>query len=87
VPEVVDPGVTGFIVRSVDEAAEAVRKAATLDRAAIRAVFERRFSVATMSNNYLDLYSRLGRPASGAATRPPGRRESCATDPDGALRA
>ena len=87
VPEVVDPGVTGFIVRSVDEAAEAVRKAARLDRAAIRAVFERRFSVATMSNNYLDLYSRLVRRASGAALPLRSRHESCATDPDGALRA
>ena len=86
VPEVVDHGVTGFIVRSVDEAVEAVRSAATLDRAAVRATFERRFSVTTMSNNYLDLYSRLARPGVGAATRLRDRQESCAADSDGAIR-
>ncbi len=86
VPEVVDPGITGYIVRTVDEAADAVRRAATLDRGTVRATFERRFSVATMSNNYLDLYSRLVRPAFGAATRLRDRQESCAADPDGAIR-
>jgi glycosyltransferase involved in cell wall biosynthesis len=86
VPEVVDPGVSGYIVNAVDEAADAVHRAATLDRGAVRATFERRFSVSTMSNNYLDLYSRLARPASGAATRLREREESCAADPDGAIR-
>ena len=88
VPEVVDPGVTGFVVHSVDEAVDAVRKTASLERIAIRAVFERRFSVATMSKSYLDLYARLGRPASRRGGAPAsGRRESCTADSDGALRA
>jgi glycosyltransferase involved in cell wall biosynthesis len=86
VPEVVDEGITGFIVRSVEAAAEAAHRAAALDRATIRAVFDRRFSVDTMARNYLDLYARLGRPASGAAKRLRGTRERCAADPDGALR-
>ena len=62
VPEIVDDGVTGFIVRSSDEAVAAVERAASLDRARIRAVFEKRFSVTAMANRYLDLYARVGRP-------------------------
>jgi glycosyltransferase involved in cell wall biosynthesis len=63
VPEVVDDGVTGFIVRSIDEALAALKRVGTLDRRRVRATFERRFSATTMSKNYLSLYSRLIRPA------------------------
>ena len=87
VREIVDHGVTGFIVRSVDEAVAAAERIATLDRARIRATFERRFSVATMSNNYLGLYSRLCRPAIRAPRSSRRRRESLAADTDAALRA
>lgn len=59
VPEVVDHGVTGFVVSSEKEAIEAVERAGTLDRRRIRAVFERRFTAPTMARNYLDIYSRL----------------------------
>src|SRR5438876_361481 len=62
--EIVDEGITGFVVRSVDEAVDAVRRAAGLDRRAIREQFERRFSAITMSKNYLRLYSNLTHPAS-----------------------
>lgn len=87
VPEIVDHGVTGFIVRSVDEAVAAVRRIDKLDRARIRATFERRFSVTTMSNNYLGLYSRLCRPAPRAQGNARRRREALTADADGALRA
>jgi glycosyltransferase involved in cell wall biosynthesis len=63
VSEVVDDGVTGFIVRSIDEALAALKRVGTLDRRRVRATFERRFSATTMSKNYLSLYSRLIRPA------------------------
>ena len=56
VPEVVDDEVTGFIVHSVEEAAEAVDRAMTLDRARIRRTFEERFSVERMVDEYEDLY-------------------------------
>ncbi len=56
VPEVVDDGLTGFIVTSQDQAARAVESAAGLDRSAIRHVFERRFSSKVMARNYLALY-------------------------------
>ncbi len=59
VREVVEDGVTGFIVASEAEAAEAVSRIGFLDRAAIRARFEARFSALTMARNYLELYERL----------------------------
>jgi glycosyltransferase involved in cell wall biosynthesis len=62
VPEVVEHGVTGFIVHSVDEAVDAVRRIDTLDRRRIRAEFERRFTSATMAHNYVRLYEQLAEP-------------------------
>jgi glycosyltransferase involved in cell wall biosynthesis len=59
VAEIVDEGVTGFIVRSEAEAAAAVGRAGTLDRRHIRQVFERRFSSHTMAGKYIALYRRL----------------------------
>ena len=63
VREVVEDGVTGFIVRNEDEAVAAAARAATLDRVAIRRRFEERFSSIAMARRYLDLYARLGRAA------------------------
>jgi glycosyltransferase involved in cell wall biosynthesis len=57
VREIVEPGVTGFIVSSEAEAAEAVAKAAMLDRSAIRRVFEQRFTADRMARDYVDLYA------------------------------
>src|SRR6516164_3074739 len=59
VPEIIDHGVTGVIVDSVDEAVAAVPLARTLDRVAIRRRFEERFSVGRMARDYLALYSEL----------------------------
>jgi len=59
VPEIIDDGVTGFIVTSEDEAVAAVGRAVTLDRGAIRRVFERRFASTVMAHNYLGIYGRL----------------------------
>jgi glycosyltransferase involved in cell wall biosynthesis len=59
VPEIIDDGVTGFVVNDVDEAVEATRRARTLDRRLCRRTFEERFSVARMTNDYLRLYDRL----------------------------
>ncbi len=58
VPEVVDDGVTGFIVRSEDEALAAIQRASELDRRRVRATFERRFSAAAMAKAYVNVYSR-----------------------------
>jgi glycosyltransferase involved in cell wall biosynthesis len=61
-PEVVEPGVTGFLVNSEAEAAEAIAMAASLDRAVIRRRFEERFSARTMARQYVELYTGCARP-------------------------
>jgi glycosyltransferase involved in cell wall biosynthesis len=64
--EVVDAGVTGFIVGSIDDAVAAVGRAQALNRSLIRRTFERRFSATTMSKNYLRLYTQLARSGLGS---------------------
>jgi glycosyltransferase involved in cell wall biosynthesis len=59
VPEVIEPGRTGFIVHSESEALEAVDRVARLDRREVRAAFERRFTARRMAENYLDVYGTL----------------------------
>jgi glycosyltransferase involved in cell wall biosynthesis len=70
VPEVLEDGVTGFLVRSVDEAVDALARVDTLDRRRVRDVFERRFASSAMARNYVDVFERLahGRPASRCAS-------------------
>ena len=58
VPEVVRSGVNGFIGDTVSDLVDAVRRVETLDRAACRRDFERRFSVARMVADYEALYQR-----------------------------
>ncbi len=58
VPELVAPGVTGFIVGSIAEAVQAVDAVPALDRQRIRAVFARRFSAGRMAREYCALYAR-----------------------------
>ena len=60
VPEVVEHGVTGFIVNSIDDAVSAVHDLARLDRADVRRHFEQRFSAARMTRDYLAVYRSLG---------------------------
>ncbi len=63
VPEVVDDGVTGFVVRSNDEAVDALARIGSLDRLRVRAAFERRFSTQRMAGDYFDVYTKLLRGA------------------------
>lgn len=60
VPEVVEDGLTGFTVDSIEGAVTAVADAESLDPAAIRRRFEERFSVERMARDYFDLYLGLG---------------------------
>jgi glycosyltransferase involved in cell wall biosynthesis len=64
VPEVIEEGVTGFIVDSVEQAVAAVEEAQYLDRARVRQRFEERFSARRMANDYLALYESLKFPSS-----------------------
>lgn len=59
VPEVIRPGRSGFIVKSIAEAVDTVKRIGTIDRQTVRAEFERRFSVATMAERYERAYERL----------------------------
>lgn len=56
VPEVISNGVSGFIVETIEEAVDAVRKAANFSRAACRAEFMSRFSAPIMAQQYVKLY-------------------------------
>jgi glycosyltransferase involved in cell wall biosynthesis len=61
-PEVIDEGVTGYLVDGEDEAVAAVGRARALDRRQVRRRFDRRFSATAMARGYLDLYAdRLAR--------------------------
>jgi len=59
VPEIIDEGVTGFVVSSEQEALTAIARVAQLDRRRIRATFERRFTASTMARAYVELYTQL----------------------------
>ena len=69
VPEVMDHGVTGFVVDTVDEAVLAVEQISTLSRARVRAVFDERFTVQRMAHEYVSTFAK--RSAKGAAIPPP----------------
>jgi glycosyltransferase involved in cell wall biosynthesis len=59
VPEVVENGVTGFIVESEAEAVAAIAKLAALDRRRIRQRFEQRFTSRRMALEYVEAYRAL----------------------------
>jgi len=59
VPEVIDDGLTGFIVHDEATAIDAVGRLGELDRGLVRRQFERRFTARRMATDYLSLYQRL----------------------------
>lgn len=59
VEEIIENGVTGFIVNSMEEAVEAAGRIDLLDRRACRRAFEERFSVRRMTDEYLRAYRRV----------------------------
>jgi glycosyltransferase involved in cell wall biosynthesis len=63
VPEIIDNGVTGQIVESVEEAIRMLPEVIRLDRRAVRRRFEERFSAAKMADEYLELYQKAHRNA------------------------
>ncbi len=58
-PELIEHGVTGFLVDSVEAAVEAIGRIGDIDRAACRASVAARFTVERMADRYLDLYRSL----------------------------
>jgi glycosyltransferase involved in cell wall biosynthesis len=59
VPEVIDEGVTGFIVENEVQAVEAVARLARLDRRRVRAKFEERFIARRMAQDYVRHYEQM----------------------------
>lgn len=57
--EVIEDGATGFLVDTLEQAVAAAGRAPLLDREAIRARFELRFSATAMARRYLDVYGDL----------------------------
>jgi glycosyltransferase involved in cell wall biosynthesis len=67
VAEVIEHGVTGFIVEDLDDAIDATLRTHTLDRRACRDAFTRRFSAVRMTSAYVRLYRQLTSSAAGAS--------------------
>jgi len=65
VSEVLEPGVSGLLVRGPEEAARAVERVAGFDRRAVRAAFERRFTARRMAQVYSRIYERVIADATG----------------------
>lgn len=65
VPEVIEHGLTGFIVENEEQAVKAIGELGKLDRRKVRARFEERFSASRMARHYEHQYRRLA----GAAAR------------------
>jgi glycosyltransferase involved in cell wall biosynthesis len=59
VPEIIEDGVTGFIVDDIEAAVAAIPRAKELDRRVIRRQFERRFTDERMTRDYLAIYGAL----------------------------
>jgi glycosyltransferase involved in cell wall biosynthesis len=59
VPEVVDEGLTGYVVDSVDAAVRTMGRVLALDRQAVRRRFEERFSAERMARDYVRLYQTI----------------------------
>lgn len=59
VPEIIDNGVTGVIVETMDEAIAALPRVMTLDRIKVRQRFEQRFSATRMAKDYIKVYRSL----------------------------
>jgi glycosyltransferase involved in cell wall biosynthesis len=64
VREVIEDGVTGFIVSDMRQAIAATERALRLDRRRIRETFERRFSARRMAEQYVQLYQTVANPTS-----------------------
>ncbi len=67
-PDLIEPGVTGFLVRDIGEMAEAIQASGNIDSERCRAAARRRFPLQRMVEGYFGYYRRLAAPAHHAAT-------------------
>ena len=59
VTEVIDDGLTGFLVDDIDQAVVAAGRISELDRTGVRASFEQRFGIERVAEDYLRIYRAL----------------------------
>ncbi len=69
VPEIIDEGITGAVVDTMEQAILALPMVAALDRRKVRARFEQRFSATRMAKDYVRVYGALLASSSVAAAR------------------
>jgi mannose-6-phosphate isomerase-like protein (cupin superfamily) len=74
-PELIKDGETGFLVNSIDEAAEAVQKVASISRKKCRESAEKRFSVDRMVDDYIKVYETILEKCKSESERPWGHYE------------
>jgi glycosyltransferase involved in cell wall biosynthesis len=67
VPEIVDEGITGAIVETMDQAIAALPGVIALDRKKVRQRFEQRFSATRMAKDYVGVYRSLRESSKSAA--------------------
>lgn len=70
VSEIIEPGITGFVVDGIDQAVAAIPAAQKLDRRMIRRRFDEHFRVERMTRDYIDLYHNVLRRGIAADRRP-----------------
>ena len=70
-PELIEDGVTGFLVDSVEDASKAIERIDEIDRVAVRQAVVERFTVDRMADAYLHLYRGI---LDGSRTNTPGVR-------------
>ena len=71
VPEVIDDGITGYVV-DPEDGLSAIQRAVRLDRQLVRQRFEERFTARRMAQDYMGIYERVG--AKQASTPEPKHR-------------
>ena len=73
-PELIDEGVNGFLVDTLDQAIAAIGRVGEIDRAACRASARARFGAERMTADYIALYERI---LTGEITPGGVRRRKC----------
>jgi glycosyltransferase involved in cell wall biosynthesis/quercetin dioxygenase-like cupin family protein len=74
-PELIKDGETGFLINSIDEAAEAVQKVVSISRKKCRESAKKRFSVDRMVDDYIKVYETILEKCKRESERPWGHYE------------
>jgi len=81
-PELIHPGINGFLVSNTEEAIEAVQRISRIDRGACRRFVEENFSTTRMVTDYLKVYEQIIAQTKGEDRRPWGYYTILADEPD-----